>query len=311
MQPLSLKTAIATYGHTRALKDGTVAPEGASLDHVEVSPIIAAFRRMVRTAEFDVSEMALSTYLCARAHGKPMTAIPVFPLRGWQHGAIVYNTKSGITAPRDLEGRRVGVRAYTVTGGIWVRGFLHDEHGVDLNKITWVIVDDEHVADYEEPKNVVRAPEGSDLRQMLLAGEIDAAIGAGPVDSPDIKPLIPNAQAAAVESFKRTGVYPINHTVVIKNSVLDAHPAIAQDLFSAFRRSKDLYMAKLDAGTDLAEGDQNMVRLRDVVGKDPIPYGVAANRAALETMIRFNVEQGVIPKAVTAEEMFAPATRDS
>ena len=310
MQPLTLKTAIATYGHTRASKDGTVAPEGASLDHVEVSPIIAAFRRMVRTAEFDVSEMALSTYLCARAHGKPMTAIPVFPLRGWQHGAIVCNVKSGITGPKDLEGRRVGVRAYTVTGGIWVRGFLHAEHGVDLSKVTWVIADDEHVAEYQEPKNVVSVP-GGDLKAMLLAGEIDAAIGAGPIDSPDVKPLIPNAQAAAVESFKRTGVYPINHTVVIKNSVLDSQPAIAERLFSAFRRAKDLYMAKLDAGTDLAEGDQNFIRVRDVVGKDPIPYGVAANRPALETMIRFNVEQGVIPKTLTPEEMFAPATRDS
>src|SRR4051794_24891510 len=180
-QPLTLKTAIGTYGHTRALKDASVAPQGISLDHVEVSPIIAAFRRMIRQAEFDVSEMAISTYLCALAFKKPITAIPIFPLRAFQHGSILVNTKSGVESPKDLEGKRVGVRAYTVTGGIWVRGILANEYGVDLNKITWVVPDEEHVTEFPLPGNVEKVAPDSDLKEMLLSGDLAAAIGTGPI----------------------------------------------------------------------------------------------------------------------------------
>lgn len=297
MPPTTLKTAIDTYPHTRALKDGSVRPDGYSFDHVEVSPIIAAFRRMIRNMEFDVSEMAISTYLCARAHNKPITAIPVFPLRSFQHGAIAYNTKSGITGPSDLAGRRVGVRAYTVTGGLWVRGILQTEYGVDLDKVTWVIVDEEHVAEYQPPPNVERAPEGKDLAGMLVAGEIDAAIGAGRVDSPDVKPLIPDAQNAAVAFFRKTGVYPINHTVVVKSEHLDAAPQLAVDLFEAFKRAKEL-----------AAEDEALGRTRDLIGSDPVPYGVEPNRATLDAVIRFNVDQKIIPQAVAVEDIFAKGT---
>jgi len=148
---LSLKTAIATYPHTAALKDGSVKPSGIDLEFVEVSPIIGAFRRMVRTLEFDVCEMAITTYLCARANGKEFTAIPVFPVRAWHHGATSYNTKSGVEKPSDLTGKRVGVRAYTVTTGVWARGILASEYGVDWDKTTLVIADEEHVAEYKAP----------------------------------------------------------------------------------------------------------------------------------------------------------------
>jgi 4,5-dihydroxyphthalate decarboxylase len=309
--PDTLKTAIDTYPHTRALKNGSITPDGYRFDHVEVSPIIAAFRRMIRNMEFDVSEMAISTYLCARAHNKPITAIPVFPLRSFQHGAIAYNTKSGITSPADLAGRRVGVRAYTVTGGLWVRGILKTEYGVDLDKVTWVIVDEEHVVEYQPPPNVERAPEGKDLAGMLAAGEIDAAIGAGRVDSPDVKPLIPDAQNAALAYFTKTGVYPINHTVVVKSEHLDATPKLAVDLFDAFRRAKDIAVARIGAGgSDLAADDQALAGTRDLLGSDPVPYGVAPNRATLDTVIRFNVDQQIIPRAVDVEDVFAKGTLD-
>jgi 4,5-dihydroxyphthalate decarboxylase len=297
MPPSSLKTAIATYPHTQALKDGSVTPDGYSFDHVEVSPIIAAFRRMIRNMEFDVSEMAISTYLCARAHNKPITAIPVFPLRAFQHGAIAYDTKSGITGPGDLAGRRVGVRAYTVTGGLWARGILKGEYGVDLDKVTWVIVDEEHVAEYQPPPNVERAPEGKDLAEMLVAGEIDAAIGAGRVDSPDVKPLIPDAQNAAVAFYKKTGVYPINHTVVVKSEHLAADPSLGAKLFAAFKQGKEL-----------APADEGLGKTRDLLGSDPVPYGIAPNRATLDMVIRFNVEQKIIPQAVAVEDIFAKDT---
>ena len=155
MAALSLHIAVGNYGHTKPLKEGTAISERFDLDHVEVSPVIAIFRRMVRGLEFDVAELALSTYLCSRAHNKPFTAIPIFLVRGFHHGAISYNTKSGIQSPKDLEGRRVGVRGYTVTTGVWVRGILQSVYGVDLNKVTWVLSGDDHVAEYVYPPNVV------------------------------------------------------------------------------------------------------------------------------------------------------------
>src|SRR5262249_51436611 len=153
----ALKTALATYPHTRALKDGAVKTPGLTLDHVEISPIIGAFRRMCRSLEFDVCEMAITTYLTAKAYGRPFTAIPVFVMRQFHHAPIVYNVKSGVRTPKDLEGKKVGVRAYTVTTGVWVRGILASEYGVDLDKVTWVLNDQEHVEEYQRsyPPNVV------------------------------------------------------------------------------------------------------------------------------------------------------------
>lgn len=305
-QRLRLKAALATYPHTRALKEGAAGDVGLDFDLVEVSPIIAAFRRMIRTMEFDVSEMALSTYLCARAHGKPITAIPIFPLRSFQHESIVYNTKSGITGPGDLAGRRVGVRAYTVTGGVWVRGILHDEYGVDSDRVTWVVADEEHVSEYPFPPNVEQHI-GQDLAKMLVDGQIDAAIGVGRVDSPDVRPLIPDGKNAAIAWAKKTGIYPINHTVVIKNELLDANRGLAEMLFGAFKRSKQVYLDRLAAGAATPE-DQAIAGLEQVIGRDPIAYGIAANRPTIEAMIRYDAEQHVIPASVSVESLFAPST---
>src|SRR5713226_3506978 len=186
-----LKTAIATYPHTQGLKDGTVTAPGIQFEHLEITPIIAAFRRMCRALEFDVAEMAITTYLTAKAYNKPFTALPVFVVRQFHHAPIVYNVQSGVTSPKDLEGKKVGVRAYTVTTGVWARGILATEYGVDLSKVTWVLADEEHVREYEKPSNVMERP-GANLAEMLVKGELAAAIGVGKVDSPDVKPLIPN-----------------------------------------------------------------------------------------------------------------------
>ncbi len=306
MQQPTLKTAIATYPHTRALKNGSVKPKSFDFDFVEVSPIIAAFRRMIRNMEFDSSEMAISTYLCARAYDKPITAIPVFPLRAFHHGGIVVDSKQ-VTNPKDLEGKRVGVRAYTVTGGLWVRGILQSEYGVDPNKITWVVADEEHVQEYPLPKNVETRP-GADLGAMLAAGELAGAIGVGKVDNPDVKPLIANARAAAVDYAKRTGVYPINHTLVIKNEVLQARPEVAADLFNAYKQAKQVALDNLNRTGELEGQEAELKKTGEDLGGDPLPYGVEANRAALETVIRFNVEQGIIPQPVKVEEIFDKST---
>ena len=303
-----LRTALATRGHTEALKNGTVKPRTFEFDFEEVPVIIKAFRRMVRNLEFDVCELAMTTYLCSRAFGKPFTAIPVFPMRAFHHGAILYNTGAGIRTPKDLEGRKVGVnRGYTVTTGLWARAVLQHEHGVDLSKVTWVLSGDEHVAEYRPPSNVVSIEPGKTLEALLDSGQIAAAIGVR-VDLPHVKPLIVNAKEAGFESLRRLGIYPINHTVVVRNDVLDSNPELASDLFGAFAAAKRLYVDRLTAGG--ADGaDPIHARVMELTG-DPLPYGLEPNRRTLEAIIQYSVEQGILPQPFTVEELFAETTRE-
>ncbi len=305
-----LKTVTRTQGNNQALKDGTVKPRSFEFDFLEVDPLIAAFRRMVRGAEFDICEMAFTTYICARAYGKPMTAVPVFLVRAFHHGAILANTKSGIRSPKDLEGKRVGVnRGYTVTTGVWARGILQQEYGVDLSKITWVLSGDEHVAEYRAPANVVPIEAGKKMGDMLAAGELAAAIGAE-VDSPDVRPLIPDAFEAGLAALRRRGLYPINHTVVIKNELIAAHPQLAADVFDAFAASKNVYLDRLKGGEieKPTEIDELHKRVMQITG-DPLPYGIAPNRQVIEELIGHALKQGIITKPVTVEELFVPSTR--
>ena len=308
-QTQTLKSSFATYGHTAALKDGSIKPRGIEFDLVELSPITVAFRRMCRNLEFDISEMAITTYLTAKAHDLPFTAIPAFVVRQFWHSPIAYNVKSGVTTPKDLEGKKVGVRAYTVTGGVWARGILAHEYGVDLDKVDWVLVDEEHVGQYKAPGNVSTI-KGGDMGKMLAEGEIVAAIGAGPVDSPDVKPLIADPLNTEVEWFKRTGIYPINHTVVVKNDLLAREPWVADELFAAFKQAKAEYLPKLKAGTDLDPADQILAdRLQYM--DDPLPYGIEANRHVLETIISYAHEQHILPREFNVEEVFAKSTLNS
>jgi ABC-type nitrate/sulfonate/bicarbonate transport system substrate-binding protein len=304
-----LRAALVTSGHTRALKDGTVTPRTFEFEFEEVPVIINAFRRMVRGLEFDVSEMAITTYLCARAHGKAFTAIPAFVMRAFHHGAILYNTRSDIREPKDLEGRRVGVnRGYTVTTGLWARSILQHEYGVDLKKVTWVLSGDEHVAEYQPPSNVVSLEKGKKLEDMLASGEIAAAIGVQ-VDSPDVKPLIANPLEAGLESLRRRGLYPINHTVVVRDDVLAANPDLARDLFDVFAAAKRPYLERLKRGQidEPSPTDKLFRRVMDITG-DPLPYGIEANRQVLEALIERSVEQGIISRPFTVDELFASGT---
>jgi len=302
-----LKTALVKRGQTQPLIDGTVQPRTCELAFEDVPVIIKAFRRMVRGLEFDVSEMAMTTYLSAREHGKAFTAIPVFPMRAFHHGAIVYNTNAGIRSPKDLEGRKVGVnRGYTVTTGLWARSILQHEYGVDLSKVTWVLSGDEHVAEYRPPANVVSIEPGRTLEEMLTAGEIAAAIGVQ-VDSPDVKPLIPNAPAAGLDALRQRGIYPINHTVVVRNDVLDGNPDLGPDLFDAFADAKRIYVHSLKHGR--AEGaDETHRRVMDITG-DPLPYGIEPNRRTLEAIVQHSVEQGILSRPVAIEDLFPRNTR--
>lgn len=305
------KTAIATYPHTQGLKDGTVTAPGLQFEHIEVSPIVAAFRRMCRTLEFDVAEMAITTYLTAKAYQKPFTALPIFVLRQFHHSPIVYNVKSGVASPKDLEGKKVGVRAYTVTTGVWARGILATEYGVDLSKVTWVLADEEHVEEYHKayPSNVVYQA-GANLGAMVANGELAAAIGVGRVDSPDVKPLIPNAREVEAAWYQKTGLYPINHTVVVKDSLLQADPTLAPRLFNAFKEAKAVFLQLLHSGAELSGEAQALAQRRSLVGDDPLPYGLARNCKTIEAVIRFAQDQKILPRQVNPEEMFASNTLD-
>jgi len=301
-----LHTALATRGHTQAIKDGTVTPRTFAFDFEEVPVIIRAFRRMVRDLDFDICELAITTYLCARAYGKALTAIPVFPMRAFHHGAILYNTNVGVRVAKDLEGRRVGVnRGYTVTTGVWARSILQHEHGVDLSKVTWVLSGDEHVAEFQPPPNVISIEPGTTLEQQLESGEIAAAIGIQ-VDAAHVKPLVPNAREAGLAALRDRTIYPINHTVVVRNDVLETNPDLPGDLFTALVDAKRTYVDALKAGR--VEGaDATHLRVMELIG-DPLPYGIEPNRTTLEALMQYAVEQRIIPRRVAVEDLFAPST---
>jgi 4,5-dihydroxyphthalate decarboxylase len=301
-----LTTVTRTQGNNQALKDGSVKPDGFEFEFVEVDPLIDAFRRMVRGLEFDVCEMAMTTYITARAHGKRMMGLPIFLMRQFHHGAMKYNVKSGIRSPKDLEGKRVGVnRGYTVTTGLWARSVLQHQYGVDLDRITWVLSGDEHVAEFRPPANVVPIERGRKMADMLASGELVAAIGAD-TDHPDVKTLIPDAKEAAFESLRTRGHYPINHLMVVKDEVLEANPDLGPKIFDAFARAKRLYVERLAAGAiaNPTPIDELHRRVMEITGKDPLPYGIAPNARALDEVIASALEQKIITKAVTAAELF-------
>jgi 4,5-dihydroxyphthalate decarboxylase len=307
---VQLRTVTRTQGNNAALKDGTVRPRGFDFDFEEVPVLVQAFRRMVRELSFDVCELAFTTYLCAKAYGKRFTAVPVFLVRGFHHGAIVCNTEAGVREPKDLEGRKVGVnRGYTVTTGVWARGVLAEEHGVDLDRVTWVLSGDEHVAEFRPPANVVPMEEGQDLAEMLVAGELGAAIGVE-VDDPAVAPLIPDAREAGFEALRRRGHYPINHLVVVKDDLLEAHLELAADVFDAFAEAKRLYVERLRAGeiADPSPADRMHQRVLEITGADPLPYGVDPNRAVIEELIGHAVSQRILDRPPAVESLFAEGT---
>lgn len=310
---MDLRTVVRSQGNNAALKDGSVRPDGFSFAFEEVPVLIHAFRRMVRGLEWDVCEMAFATYLCAREHGVKFTAIPVFVMRGFHHGTLVHNPSAGLRSPKDLEGKRVGVnRGYTVTTGVWARGILQDEHGVDLTRVTWVLSGDEHVAEYVPPSNVVPLDAGDDLGELVASGEIPAAIAlpvGDRVEGPSLVPLIPDPDEAAFAALRGRGHYPINHLLVVRDDVLREHPGVAGGIFEAFAEAKRRYVDSLRKG-EIAEPSAVDRLYGRVMGvrPDPLPYGVEPNRAMIDEMIRHALAQEVIRHPVRPEDVFAEET---
>ena len=279
---LVLRTAIGNYDHTRALKDGTVHSGRLQLAHVEISPIHRAFRPMVNDLAFDLSEMAIVTYILAKASGRRLVGLPIVLMRNSPHAAITCSVRSGIRGPQDLAGRTIGVRAYTQTTGLWVRGVLQEQFGVKLDTLRWLTLEGSHVDGYRDPSNVIRADTGKSLVEMLLAGEIDAAVGIDTAGHPDLRPLIPDAERAEAEWSQRTGVHPINHIVVVKEAIAAAHPWVTGELFQLFEAAKQ----------------------RAASNARPA-FGLEPNRAAIEAVARYAFDQHITPRRLTARELFA------
>jgi hypothetical protein len=285
---VDLKTVIRTTPVVEALKDGRVEPDGYTLAFEEVQPITTAFRIMCRELAYDVCEMAATTYFVAREHGRPFRALPVFVTRGLHHAAVRAHEPGD---PKELEGKRVGVnRGYTVTTGVWARGILATEYGVDLDRVTWVRSDVEHVAEFAPPPNVEDLAEGETLTDLpAMVGEDKSG---------ELVPLIADADAAALRALER-GLWPVNHLVVVKDELLDANPGLAPALVDAFERAKRLY---LEGG----ELQPLHARVRDAVGGDPLPYGLEPNRAVVEQLLDHCVAQRILTRRPAVNELFAP-----
>jgi 4,5-dihydroxyphthalate decarboxylase len=317
-----LKITIGTYGHTAAIKDGSVPIEGVDADMIEVKPIIGAFRRMVRDLEFDICEMAPTTYMIARALGAPYIALPIFIMRRFHHGGFVVRPDANIRQPKDLEGKKVGVRAYSVTTGVWTRGIFVNEYGLNSDKVTWVVDDEEHVTSLKLPPNVIHAPEGKSLQSMMASGEIQAGftgpagVGrAGPPignwdmnaptggDSGTYPELLDNVEQVEFDWFRRSGIYPIHGLIVVKDEHLKRHPWLARSLMNAFVTAKKPYLEGLKLGRGDSPEDKRYRGFFSLMS-DPLPYGMAANRPSIDALVTYALQQKLIPARPELDQVF-------
>jgi len=281
----TLRIAIGDYPHTLPLKRGEIVSPWLTLDFVAVKPMYKAFLPMVREHAYDASEMALATAIQAKAYGKGLTLLPAAMLARFQHGTVLYNSARGTLTPADLPGKRVGVRSYGQTTGVWMRGILQNDYGVDMSRVQWVTFEEGHVAEGRDPPDVIRAQPGQDLTQMLLAGELDAAIyGAAMPDDARLKSLIADPEAAAREWYAKHRLVPVNHMVVVTDELARARPDAVAELYRL-----------LEAGKRAA-GQPGPL--------DTAPFGKDANRPCLELLISYALQQKLIPAKIAADALW-------
>ncbi len=307
---VTLRTAIEPYGYTTGIINGTIASPRLRFDVVETKPIVKAFAPMANEQAYDVAEMAIVTFIQAFAAGKPVLLLPALMLSRFHHASIWKAARGPIHDPADLNGKRIGVRSYTQTTGVWVRGILHAEYGVDLDSITNVTTEGGHIKEYVEPSNVVRAPADVSFRDMLVNGEIDAWI-AGRDIPPDaaLERVVEDVDAVEAAWFERTGAFPINHMLVMRGSLLDAYPWIAAEFFTLLETNKDAYIAALRTSTP-ANADEAFRKHVLERGGDPLPFGVEALRPSLQLVIDYALAQKLIPRRFSVDELFDPRVRE-
>jgi 4,5-dihydroxyphthalate decarboxylase len=290
-----LKTVSGCFGNypqTQALKSGQIKSDRIALQLTEVNPVYKAFFMMVRELRFDVSEMALVTYLQAKAYGVPIVLMPATMMGRFQHGTMLYNSDRGVLTPDKLEGRRIGVRSFAQTTGCWVRGILWKDYGVDLSKVRWVTFEDAHMAEFKDPPGVERATDGKDMAKMVLEGELDAAIfGTVLPSDPRFKSVIADPDAAAKEWYRKYHTVPINHAVVVKSSLSKSDPGVVREVFRMLHESKK------------AAG------LPKPGAVDTLPFGFDACKPALDLMSSYALEMKIIPRRYSVEELFDDVTR--
>lgn len=317
---LKLTLAIADYPHVAALKDGSIPIEGIEPVFIKVVPQIAAFRRMVRNLEFDVCELAATSYIIARAHSARFVALPIFVMRRFHHSGLLVRPDGGITHPKHLEGKKVGVRAYSVTTGVWTRSILIDDYALNISKVSWIVDDEEHVTQLKLPHNVQQAPPGQSLISMMASGEISAGFAGnaglsragtptaewdrtGP-NAPTYPELFPNAPELEQEWHKRSGIYPIHGTIVVKEAILKEHPWVARSLLIAFQEAKSEWLLQLKRGVGQTADDVKYRSLMSIVGDDPLPYGLAKNMRTIQALEDTAFKQGLIPRRMSTAELF-------
>ncbi|MGJ9372537.1 hypothetical protein [Nesterenkonia sp. CF4.4] len=305
---MNLSVLMRPQGANRALiEEGSSC--GLGFDFVDEPVLVKGFRKMVRGLEFDVAEMALTTYLTAKEHGVAFTALPVFLVRDFHHRATQVLRENQGRPGTDLAGSRIGVnRGYTVTTGVWGRAALA-ESGLDLDSVAWVCSGDEHVASYKRPKNVFHAPEGVTLEEMLLAGEIDAVVGAG-IAHPEVVPQIADPDEVAADVLRERGVFPINHLVVVRDELLAQHPDLAAQLFTDFAAAKRPYIEQLRHNPRDNRQDLILAQAMQITGSDPLPYGIEKNQATLNELIDHAMAQRIITARPTIEDLFADGTQE-
>jgi 4,5-dihydroxyphthalate decarboxylase len=289
---VKLFTLMGGYPNTMALKDGRLASSMVELDFADVKVSNTAFKPLVREAKFDLGELAIVTFLQAKIYGKPYELIPLTVVGRGQLHTIAYNPEHGQLGPRDLNGRTVGVRAYTQTTGVWVRGILAESYGVDLDSIRWVTFEEGHVAEYTDPPNVRRAPQGKQLVQMLIDGEIDAAIVGDKFPDPRLKPLIPEPEAANRQWSESHGGVPINHMLVIREALAKSRPDVVREVYGLFLEAKRQEFGR-----------------SGVPPLDPWRSGIEANRRSLEIVIDYAFKQGLIPRRLAVDDLFSDLMR--
>lgn len=321
MAKLNLTLAIGDYDRTLALKTGTVAPEGVDLNILTLGPE-EIFYRMGRFREFDACEFSLSTYTIRRGRGEPLIAIPVFPSRMFRHSSIFVSDKSGIRDPKDLRGKRVGVPKYHMTAAVWIRGLLEDEYGVAPKDMRWfeggegAKVKEVDVTLPPEVK-LEHVPAGKNLGDMLAAGELDAFVGARrpAAFGKGVGRLFPDFRRAERDYYQRTGIFPIMHTLVLKEELVRDHPWLPRSLYTAFTEAKQHAYRKLDDTAALLTSLPWQVAEREesaaLLGNDPFAYGIARNRKTIETLAGYSFRQGLAPRRMTIEEMFVSSMLDT
>ena len=278
---MRLRTLLGDHPGTVALKNGSIRSDLVEFDFVDYSPTNKGFKPMVREAAFDVSEMAIVTYLMAKSFDKPMVLLPHVVMARFQHGHALYNAKAGKLTPSDLSGKRVGIRSFTTTTGAWLRGILANDHGVDLDSIDWVTFEDAHVAEYRDTTK--RAPAGRQIIQMLIDRELDAVLGERS-DYPDLRPLFADVAAEEKAWSARHKVVPINHMVVVSRALCEEHPDAVREVHRMLKQAAD-----------------------GVAGA--AQFSADDMRRSLEMIINYSVQQKLIPRAYAVDELFDDATR--